>query len=288
MLSLPSDSTVNVSLEKTEPELSPAWPNLPNLPNVSKEISKNVKQAQELEVTNVLDQHLTNTSIPSKRIPTLTTTRMSTADTETGQNGLNATKIAEKEVKCVNEPVTTHFHKVLVPTVKNLELKVKPEPAHSNNAQSTVNGVLSEASVNAQNHAEVEAKSVPELAPAQPHNMVVKLAKDQPQTQPPATLKLAQHHGPEHETVVLLDVTSRPTTTSKPSKLAESCAIKKCHHANLSTGIQLQRPVISTTVILLPAPFTHHVKVINSHSRNRFQINTSRTLLQTERFQHIS
>jgi len=239
---------VNVSPEKTEPELSPNWPNQPNHLNVSREISKHVKQAQELEATNVLDQHLTNTSIPSKKTPTLMTTRTSTVDTETGLNGLNATKIAVQELKCVNVLVTTHSHKVLVQAVKSLEMKVKPEAAHSNNAQSTDHGVLTETSDHAQNHAEVEAKSVPELALAQPHNTVEKLALDQPRTQTPATPKLAQPHGLLHETVALLDVTSRPTTTSNPSKLVEICAIKK-HHANLSIGIQLQRLAISTTVI---------------------------------------
>jgi len=294
---------VNVLPEKTEPELSPNWPNQPNHLNVSREISKNVNQAQV--ATNVLDQHLTNTSIPSKKTPTLMTTRMSTVDTETGLNGLNAIKIAVQELKCVNVLVTTHSHKVLVQAVKSLEMKVKPEAAHSNNAQSTDHGVLTETSDHAQNHAEVgaksvpelalaqphntveklaldqpqtqtpatpklvqstdhgvltetsdhaqnhaevEAKSVPELAPAQPHNTVEKIALDQPQTQTRATPKLAQPHGLLHETVASLDVTSRPTTTSNPSKLVEICAIKK-HHANLSTGIQLQRLAISTTVI---------------------------------------
>ena len=60
---------------------------------------------------------------------------MSTVDTETGLNGLNATKIVVKELKCVNVLVTTHSHKVLVQAVKFLEMKVKPEAAHSNNAQ---------------------------------------------------------------------------------------------------------------------------------------------------------
>ena len=60
---------------------------------------------------------------------------MSTVDTETGLNGLNATKIAVKELKCVNVLVTTHSRKVLVQAVKFLEMKVKPEAAHSNNAQ---------------------------------------------------------------------------------------------------------------------------------------------------------
>lgn len=265
---------VNVSPERTEPELSPVWLNLPNLPNVSRETSKNANQAQELEATNVLDQHLTNTFILSKKIPTLMTTKTSTVDTETGQNGPNATKTVAKEPKCVNVLVTTHSHKVLVPAVKFSGLKVKPEAVHSNNAPSTDHGVLSEAMVNVRNHAEVEAKSVPELAPAQPHNTVEKLVPVQPRTQTPVTPKLAQHHGPHHETVVSLDVTSRPTTTSKPSKLVEICAIKN-HHANLSTGIQIQKPAISTTVILLHAPFSHHVKVINSHNHNRFHhINT--------------
>ena len=68
---------MNVSPEKTEPELFPNWPNQPNHLNVSREISQNVKQAQELEATNALDQHLTNTSIPSKKIPTLMTTKVS-------------------------------------------------------------------------------------------------------------------------------------------------------------------------------------------------------------------
>ena len=46
---------MNVSPEKTEPELFPNWPNQPNHLNVSREISQNVKQAQELEATNALD-----------------------------------------------------------------------------------------------------------------------------------------------------------------------------------------------------------------------------------------
>ena len=58
--------------------------------------------------------------------------------------------------------------------------------------------MLTETLEHAQNLAEVEARSVPELVPAQLHNTVEKLALDQPQTQTPATLKLAQVMNSHH------------------------------------------------------------------------------------------
>ena len=76
-LSLPSGSMENVSLEKIESKSSLAWLRNRSPRSVSREISKNVNQVQELVATNVLDQHLMNTSIPSKKIPTLMTTTVS-------------------------------------------------------------------------------------------------------------------------------------------------------------------------------------------------------------------
>ena len=55
-----------------------------------------------------------------------------------------------------------------------------------------VDGPTTEASVHAQNHAEVEAKPVPEVVPAQPQNTVERTVSVQPQTQAPATPKHAQ------------------------------------------------------------------------------------------------